>query len=241
MGQVANVSIVVNRHFIYRAYWGDPKPVRIVTHFANGNNIVNGNLKLDGVTVVDDTIQDKTETEIETSATYTQGDVVKIAVDIKNGYLFAGWFYDPECENPVRDSVVDGVTYTHLDAEYVFAVSSPVTICAKFVEDADAIYKWEGSSERKMAEWESKQYIGAVPFDPSAVRVEALKYPVTVGVGMYSSPLAAPTKVKTVHVENERGRRLKIGRPERYVNVRVSSNGEVDSVVVATSMEGLAV
>lgn len=239
MGQVANVSIVVNRHFIYRAYWGDPKPVRIVTHFANGSNIVNGNLKLDGVTVVDDTIQDKTETEIETSATYTQGDVVKIAVDIKNGYLFAGWFYDPECENPVRDSVVDGVTYTHLDAEYVFAVSSPVTICAKFVEDADAIYKWEGSSERKMAEWESKQYIGAVPFDPSAVRVEALKYPVTVGVGMYSSPLAAPTKVKIVHVENERGRRLKIGRPERYVNVRVSSNGEVDSVVVATSMEGL--
>ena len=236
---VASSSIVVNRSFIYRAYWGDPKPARIVLNFADGSTVVNGGLKIDGIEVADDTIQDKIETETETSATYTQNDIVRISVDIKNGYLFAGWFYDPGCTTPVRDSVVGDVTYTHLDAEYVFKVGSPVTICAKFVEDVDAIYRWEGSDERKMMRWVSKTYASNRPFDPSCLRVDALKYPVDVRVGMFSSPDGVAAKEKRVTVATDAPRRLKLLRPERFASVELRSDGEIDAVYVSTSMGGL--
>lgn len=249
LSESSQTSVVVNRHMVFRAHWGDLRPSRLTVRYALGNNITNGKLKMDGIAVADETIQDKTETDEATSATFTQGDLVSISIDIKNGFVFDGWFYDAECSQPLRDSVVGGKTYRYTDAEYRFFVSSPVTICAKFKQDANAIYCWEGSADPKMMTWKSKVYVSNKPFDPVAVRVDSTGYADDVGnslsvsVGMFSSPdaLAKPSSVRTLQIRSQDSRRLPRKRPERYMQIQVDSNCEVDAMFIGTSMGGLAI
>lgn len=247
LSNVATFSTVANRHYVYRAWWGDPKPARVILNYCNGNNVTNGDLQISGVAVADSSIEDKKQTGEETSATYTQNDVVKIYVDIKNGYLFDGWYYDANHQQPVRDSVIDGVTYKHTDAEYHFVVGSPITICAKFKEDTNALYEWEGSSTNKMTTWKSKVYVSPRPFDPSSCRVDADGYSSGEGkslrltIDMFSSPdtEATPTSTRQILLSNQDMRRMPIRRPEKYLQVKVESNNAVNKIVVGTSAGGV--
>ena len=247
LSNVATFSTVANRHYVYRAWWGDPKPARVVLNYCNGNNVTNGDLQIAGVAVADASIEDKEQTGEETSATYTQNDVVKIYVNIKNGYLFDGWYYDVEHQQPLRDSVIDGVTYKHTDAEYHFVVGSPITICAKFKEDTNALYEWEGSPTNKMITWKSKVYVSPRPFDPSSCRVDADGYSSGDGkslrltIDMFSSPdtEATPTSTRQILLANQDMRRMPIRRPEKYFQVKVESNNAVNKIVVGTSAGGV--
>lgn len=249
LSNVMTLSTVANRHYVYRAWWGDPRPARIVLNYCTGSDVTNGNLQLEGVSVADETIEDKTQTGEETSATFTQNDVVRIFVDIKNGSLFDGWYYDAEHTMPIRDSEVDGVTYKYTDAEYRFVVGSPITICAKFREDANALYKWEGSAENKMVTWKSKVYVSPRPFDPSTCRVDADGYSsggessLRLTVDMFSSPNTdeSPTSTRQIVLSSQDGRRLPRRRPEKYLQVKVESNNAVNRIVVGTSAQGVAI
>lgn len=243
LSNVATFSTVANRHYIYRAWWGNPKPVRVVLNYCGGSNVTNGDLQISGMTVADASIEDKKQTGEETSATYTQNDIIKIYVDIKNGYLFDGWYYDAEYQQPLRDSIVDGVTYKYTDAEYRFSVGSPITICAKFREDANALYEWEGSPANKMITWKSKVYVSPRPFDPSSCRVDADGYSSGEGkslrltVDMFSSPDtdAAPTSTRQILLANQDMRRMPTRRPEKYFQVKIESNNAVNNIIVGTS------
>lgn len=247
LSNVATFSTVANRHYVYRAWWGDPRPARVVLNYCNGNNVTNGDLQIAGVAVADASIEDKKQTGEETSATYTQNDVVKIYVNIKNGYLFDGWYYDTEYQQPVRDSVIDGVTYKHTDAEYHFVVGSPITICAKFKEDTNALYEWEGSPTNKMITWKSKVYVSPRPFDPSSCRADADGYSTDNGdslrltVDMFSSPdtEATPTSTRQILLSNQDMRRMPIRRPEKYLQIKVESNNAVNKIIVGTSAGGV--
>ena len=246
----ATVSTVVNRSFLYKAKWGDLKPSRIRAFYANGNNVTNGNIHMEGISVADGSIEDKTETDSETSATYTQNDVIKLFVDIKNGWLFDGWFYDDAHSQPLRDSVVDGKTYTYKDVEYVFVVGAPVSVYAKFKTDLNAIYAWEGSSDNKMMTWKSKVYVGNRPFNPTACRVDACGYSGAEGntlnlkIDMYSSPddsTVTPARTATLIIRSQDARRVPRMRPERFMQVQVVANNPVDAIFIGTSMGGLAI
>ena len=246
----ATVSTVVNRSFLYKAKWGDLKPSRIRAFYANGNNVTNGNIHMEGISVADGSIEDKAETDSETSATYTQNDVIKLHVDIKNGWLFDGWFYDDAHSQPLRDSVVDGKTYTYKDVEYVFVVGAPVSVYAKFKTDLNAIYAWEGSSDNKMMTWKSKVYVGNRPFNPTACRVDACGYSGAEGntlnlkIDMYSSPddsTVTPARTATLIIRSQDARRVPRMRPERFMQVQVVANNPVDAIFIGTSMGGLAI
>ncbi len=249
LSNVMTFSTVANRHYIYRAWWGDPRPARITLNYCIGSDVTDGNLQIEGISVADASIEDKTQTGEETSATYTQNDVVKIYVDVKNGNLFDGWYYDAEHTMPLRDSEVGDAIYRYTDAEYSFVVSSPVTIYAKFKEDANALYKWEGSLENKMITWKSKVYVSPRPFDPSTCRVDADGYSSGSGgslrltVDMFSSPNtdATPTSVRRIALSSQGMRRIQRCRPEKYIQIQVESNNPVNNIVVGTSAQGVAV
>lgn len=245
----ANVSTVVNRNYIFRAYWGDPMPVRLTLNYCDGSYITSGVLKLEGVSEANPDIENRTETSTETSATFTQNDIVKISVDIKNGYLFAGWFYDREGTEPLRDTTVNGVTYKYTDAEYRFVVSSPMLICAKFQEDTNALYEWAGRDKSKVARWRSKTFVASKPFDPSACRIDALGYGadedgvLTLKIDMFSSPEkeASASNKRSLTINSQDMRRLPVGRLERYMQIEVQSNREVDAIFIGTNTRDLAV
>lgn len=156
----------------------------------------------------------------------------------RNGWRFVGWYYEP----------------THIGVpkysgqEATANVISTRTLYAYFEPDTHAIYEWEGRNENKMMTWKSKVYVSPRPFNPSAIRVDAEDARgrgtsvARVEVGMMSSPDGAPTAVTVLtNMPNYVARRLPHKRPERYLQVEVQNDAEIDRIVVGTSMEGLAV
>ena len=162
------------------------------------------------------------ESAAVTSLTGEQDSIVTITALPSNGYRFVGWY--------------DGDILVSEKARYSFALVEPVSLQARFAEDAAAICVWEGSGENKRLSWKSKVFVMPRPFDPVAARVDAVGYPVSLSVGTYSSPDAVPTRDHAVQVQNQSGRRLPRMRSERFLRISVESEHEVDSVVVATNL-----
>lgn len=110
---------------------------------------------------------------------------------------------------------------------------------------SDGILKWEGSNQNKMMKWASRVHVLPRPENPTAVRIDTLGYPVkSLTVSTFSSPDtgAKPTGEATLtNVSSQTARRLPVRRRERFVQVMVESDNEVDAILVGTSMEGIAV
>ena len=160
---------------------------------------------------------------------FLQGDKITLSVSVKNGYVFAGWFRDAACNTQASTSPV-----------FEHTVVAPTSFYAKFLQDASAIYRWEGRTDNKMMTWRSKRFVAARPLNLSSARVYADRYPLTLRLFTASSP-DAPSSVPASELRiNEQGaRRLPVSRPEKYVEFEVEAQGDVTEVAASTSMGGL--
>jgi hypothetical protein len=157
---------------------------------------------------------------------YEQGVAVSLEARPQNGYKFDGWFQGR-----------DGTRLVSASPAFVRKVESGETLYAKFSQDADAIFRWEGSADNKMLAWRSKRYVAAMPLNLSSARVYADGYPVTLRVYTASSPDDPKTKIVAgMTVRGQCGFRLPMARPDKYVEVEVRADVAVTSVAVATSM-----
>lgn len=163
-----------------------------------------------------------------------QGHSITLVAQPNSQFRFIGW-----CT-----SATDPNTRISSSPTFTFSVLTGETYYAHFDVDPNAIYEWEGADTNKLLEWRSKVYKGAIPFNPTSCRVDAVGYPVVrFRVEMFSAPDDDPTAIATLDnagaIQSDRARRLPIRRLERYMAVDVQSNTEIDTMTVGTSMEGL--
>ena len=225
IGTVPKINIVTNRHYVLTAVWGDPVAVDVTVKFADGCDESNGAFSMSPTT------ENRVAVQGGVSDKYLQGAEIVFSADVENGYVFNGWYYDAAATNLASADT----TFTH-------SVLAPTEFYAKFTQDTDAIYKWEGGTANKMMTWRSKRYVASKPFNPSSARVYADAYHVTLSIYMSSSPDAPSpvTPTASVYARNQNGFRLPMARPEKYVEIEVQSQSDVTEAVVSTSMEGLA-
>ena len=225
IGTTPNIGIVSNRHYVLTAVWGDPIAVDVTVKFADGSDISNGGFSMSPVTEAREDVQGGFTDK------HLQGSDIILSADIENGYVFSGWFYDSAATNLASIET----TFTH-------TVVAPAEFYAKFTQDTDAVYKWEGGTVNKREKWRSKRFVSSKPFNPSAARVYADAYPLTLNIYMASSPDAPSLAVPTVSVtvRNQNGFRLPMARSEKYVEIEFESQADVTEAVISTSMEGLS-
>ena len=216
------MTAVINDHYVFVANWGVPARRTITATRANGTERTFGDISIEGGTEAGD---GSWSVEAEQNAYVTL-----VAVP-RNGYKFVGWFADYDHAGAPESA----------EREFRLKVQSIATYYAMFAQDANAIYEWEGGAASKRMEWRSKMFVASKPFNPVALRVDALGYPVECEVGVFSSPEAKAVRVGRVSPASQMARRLPLLRPERYVQVTVRADHEVDRVIVGTSMEGLNV
>ena len=217
------------------AYYGGASVVRTSVAYASLSDSTMGTI---AVVATDPADEQAAIADDGMSAMATQGKTLTLLATPVNGYRFAGW-YDTSM---ATGNAVSG------DARVVISVRSERTLYAKFTQDTNAICEWEGEPVPKAVVWRSKTYESSRPFCPSACRVDALGYVgdgkgtlLELEVGMFSAPNAAATsKARLVNIASQDARRLPVLRPERYVQVEVKANVEIDAVAVGTSMGGLA-
>ena len=153
-----------------------------------------------------------------------------------NGWAFAGWYSDSGFTTLVSEDAVYDFTMPDADT----------TLYAKFARESIALYKWEGSAVRKRLKWTSKVYELSKPANLTSVRVDTQKYPVQrFRSESFSAPDSSPTNVVDFNTAGTRissatMRRLPQKRPERYFQVCIENDAEVDAIVIGTSGEGLA-
>jgi hypothetical protein len=175
----------------------------------------------------------------QTSATETmpisveknRGEVVAITARPKNGYRFVGWYIN-----------VNGIgTPYYASADVAMKVTTNRTLFAKFIQDPNAVYEWEGSNENKMMSWRSKTYESTKPFNPSSCRADTTGYPLwSLSVDMFSAPNTKPTAIaRLTNIRSQDSRRLPIRRMERFMQISLENNDEFDAIVVSTSTMGL--
>jgi len=225
IGTSPSVSIVTNRHYMLTAVWGVPAAVDVTVRFADGCDTSNGGFTMTPVKAERETVQGGITDK------YLQGSDVVLSAEVENGYVFSGWFYDRAATN-----------LASLETTFTHSVLAPTEFYAKFTQDTDAIYKWEGDTVNKMASWRSKRFMASKPFNPSSARVYADAYPVTLSIFMSSSPDApsALTPTVSLYARSQDGFRLPMSRPEKYIEIELRSQHDVTEAVVSTSMEGLA-
>ena len=218
--------IYSNRHYVFTAYWGTPRPMRIEVAYCDGSRGL-GQLLMDNATdsreVTDEHIVDQ----------IMQGVDLTIGANVLNGYKFDGWYLDAA-----------GTMIASSSQSFSFKVQTDRTLYVKFVEDRNAIYKWEGSRDRKTMTWKSKVYVASKPFDPTCARIDATGYSVGLTIDMFSSPnetvVANSAARKQLEITSQNARRLPNYRPERYLQLTLVANDEIDSVAVGTNMGELA-
>lgn len=218
------------------AYYGTPSVVTTTLAYAALSDSTMGVV---AVVATDpaDTVEDPISADGR-SARATQGKSVTICATPKNGYRFAGWH--------LSAGAVGDAQWT--DAEQTVTVTVQRTIYAKFVKNTHSVCEWEGDSAPKALVWRSKTYEASKPFNPSSCRVDALGYAgdgrgtlLELTVDMFSAPDSAATSTVTLaNIASQDARRLPVRRMERYMQVEVKSDVEVDALLVGTSMGGLA-
>lgn len=218
---VANVSVLSN--LVIRVKWGAVQQYQITATYESIEDIGKGSLSHG-----DDVVSISSD-NFNVVGYYEDGTTFGVIATPKNGYKFAGWYED-------------GVLVSE-DAHFSDTVSGGRTFVAKFVADENAICKWEGAETNKRMVWRSKVYVAPQPFNPSVLRVDTDGYPVSkVVVGTFSAPDANPTvNAEISNLPSQRVVRLPAGRPERYLQVMVESDHEVDAIFVGTSAGGLAI
>lgn len=232
----AEIALLLNtsEKRIY-AYYGTPAAVVTTLDYAALSDSTMGSI---AVVAVD---EDDTAAEISSdskSATATQGKNITIRATPANGYRFAGWH--------LAQSAAGDPAYSN--AEESIRVTTKRTIYAKFVKDTHSVCEWEGDPTPKAMTWRSKTYESSKPFNPSACRVDALGYNgdgkgtlLELTVDMFSAPdVAATASTKLNNIASQNARRLPVRRMERYMQIEVKANTEVDALLVGTSMGGLA-
>lgn len=184
-----------------------------------------------GEIVINNVSSETTSTPI--SVALSRGEKINISAKAKNGYKFVGWY---RLESGIGDAYL-------WEKDVELSVTTNRTLYARFEKDPNAVYEWEGSNENKMMVWRSKTYTATNPFNPSACRVDTTGYPVaSLSVEMFSSPQKAPTAIaKLTNVKSQDARRLPVRRMERYLQVAIQNDEEVDVVLIGTSMGGLSV
>lgn len=158
---------------------------------------------------------------------------VEIKAEPKSGYRFVGWY---------NDKAGKEAAYS-IEPTINLKVVINRTLYAKFLQDASRVYVWEGGEENKNMIWRSKTYEATKPFNPSACRVDTTGYPVnSLSVEMFSSPYSSPTtQARLTNLNSQESRRLPIRRMERFLQVEIRNDKEVDAIYIGTSMGGLAV
>jgi uncharacterized repeat protein (TIGR02543 family) len=199
---------------------------KIVTiDFADGSDRTKGEIS----------IGDYSSATTSTPISYEGDRLGKVAISAiaYNGWSFVGWYKD-----------IAGYANLFSDDPIVeVLITADMNLYAKFVKNLNAIYEWEGSSEKKMMIWRSKTYVASKPFNPSACRIDSTRYPIPVlSFEQFTSPDSAPTtKATLTNIQSQKARRLPIRRMEKYLQVYVEHDDEVDAILVGTSMEGLAI
>jgi uncharacterized repeat protein (TIGR02543 family) len=218
-------SINVNDDINIVAQYGTTGNRTLVIDYANGSDWSMGNILIDDKSSAVD--------PVPISISKEKNSTVLLKATSKNGYNFVGWYDNQRAYgSPI-----------HKESELQFTIRTNRTLYAKYVKNLSAIFEWEGDADNKMMEWRSKTYAASKPFNPSACRVDTTGYPVaSLSVEMFSAPDKKPTTVAELkNVKSQDSRRLPIRRMERYMQVSIKNNQEVDAVLVGTSMGGLAV
>lgn len=218
------------------AYYGTPSVVTTTLAYAELSDSTMGVVAV-VATDPDDDVEDPIAADGR-SARATQGRSITICATPKNGYRFAGWH--------LSSGAVGDAKWT--DAEQTVTVTTQRTIYAKFVKNTHSVCEWEGDPAPKALVWRSKTYEASKPFNPSSCRVDALGYAgdgrgtlLELTVDMFSAPDSAATSTVTLaNVASQDARRLPVRRMERYMQVAVKADVEVDALLVGTSMGGLA-
>lgn len=218
-------TYLLNKNLSATAYYGSKGERTTLINFSTGSDRTMGEIIIDGKTSAMESMP--------ISIIKNRGEEVTITAQSKNGYKFVGWYI---IASGIGDPYIKGAAVS-------LKVTTNRTLYAKFVQDPNAVYEWEGSNENKMMTWRSKTYESTKPFNPSACRVDTTGYPVwKMSVEMFSAPDTTPTAVATLaNVRSQDSRRLPIRRMERYMQVAMENNNEVDAVFVGTSMGGLAI
>ena len=214
--------LIVNGTLVLTLYYGSTGTRTTTVGYYSGSDSTMGTVLVDG----------GTEPVVK-----NRGQKVYISALPLNGFLFAGWFRSPTAQGlPVST-----------DKEFTLDVTTDTFWFARFEKDAHSICEWEGSEDAKALVWRSKTYAASKPFNPSACRVDGLGYPpsklVELTVDMFSAPdvNAKPTASTTLtNIANQNARRLPVRRMERYMQVQIKANVEIDALLVGTSMEGIA-
>lgn len=216
---LTNVSIAT--HCIIRAKWRTDEPQQVTVGYFSGSNASMGATDL---TPRGDewkgppTIQSK----------YRPGRKLTVLALPNNGYKFMGWY--------------KGGQVLTTDSQYVFEVpSEPIELLARFAQDKDAVYVWEGSDHSKWFSWISKRFVAAKPLNMTSARVYADGYPVELTVHTASSPDSPREGGRRVMIQVERqdARRLPRLRPEKYIELEIQGQDTVQEAAISTSMEGL--
>lgn len=217
------IDVISNSDIEFNVYYGSEGDASISVNFVVGNNWTMGKLALNEFYSEQDSLPLNVVTEKKS--------YVRLVAEPKNGYMFVGWFLNKSGLG----------TPFSTNASYDLRVTSNKEIYAKFSRDFNALYKWEGASDGKMMEWRSKTYEAERPFCPSACRVDTLGYPLNVlEVGMFSAPQSsAVSKIVLSNIKTQQSRRLPVSRAERFMQISVRNNHEVDAIIVGTSMGGL--
>lgn len=218
-------EFLVNKSRTIYAYYGSQGERVTTLAYGIGDRSM-GTFSIDGVS-------NDNDGSATVAVSKARGQSVHIVAKPKNGYRFLGWYVRlPIGGDPFRAG-------TEVDV----VVTTQRTLYAYFAQDPNAVYEWEGAEERKMMEWKSKVYTAPKPYNPSALRVDTEGYPVgKLTVDMFSAPDNEPTASTVLtNVASQKVRRLPRLRPERYLQVTVQNDKEVDRILVGTSAGGLAV
>lgn len=216
-------DLVVNGAIELTLWYGSTGDRTVTIGYTDGSDMTMGEILADGGT---------------DPVTKPRGQKVAIFAAPKNGYTFIGWFSSPTAQG---DPLFDG------EPSFEIVVSTNVALYARFAQNDHSICEWEGSKTPKALVWRSKTYAASKPFNPSACRVDGLGYPpsklVELTVDMFSAPDvdAKPMASTTLtNIANQNARRLPVRRMERYMQVQIKANAEIDTLLVGTSMEGIA-
>ncbi len=162
---------------------------------------------------------------------YYMGRTVTVSAYPENGFRFSGWY--------VSGSLISA------SAEYSFPILSggtSTTFLARFSQDDNAVFTWEGGEQNKLVDWQSKLYKSPVPFSPTCVRLYADGYShsTQVKIRLGASPNVEENgKSVEMVILSQDMRRIPIMRPEKYVQLCIETERQVTDISVSTSAEGL--
>ena len=207
-----------------------------------------------GVARVADAITVVAQTDASETGTFEVG-YRSVAVAIPdNGYRFVGWFASADGSG---DPVSTAPRYEFNMPAKGSGDPDDYALYAKFERGSFALYRWEGAESRKQLRWKSKVYALSAPANLTSVRVDVSTlnddqpaYPLArFKYESFSSPQNQdrPTASvdfsageKDTRIASQTMRRLPQRRPERYFQVEVQNDAEVDAITIGTSGEGLA-